>query len=49
MFKKYLHDNNVTIEILLNYPVKDNEQMLINYVEKLKSDDKNYSFLNLVF
>ena len=49
MFKKYLYDNNVTIETLLNLPIKDNEQLLINYLEKLKSSDRSYSFLNLAF
>jgi integrase len=49
MFKKYLYDNNVTLETLLNLSVKDNEQILINYLEKLKSDDRSYSFLNLAF
>ena len=30
VFRKYLNDNNVTIETLLNLPVKDSEQLLIN-------------------
>ena len=45
----YLNDNKITIETLVNLPVKDNEQLLINYLEKLKSNDKSYSFLNLTF
>ena len=49
MFKKFLYDNNVTLETLLNLPIKDNEQLLINYLEKLKSNEKSYSFLNLAF
>jgi hypothetical protein len=32
MFKRYLFDNNVTIETLLNLPVKDSEQLLVNYI-----------------
>ena len=49
ILKKYLSANNVTIETLLNLPVKDNEQILINYIEKLKTKDHSYSFLSLTF
>ena len=49
VFRKYLHDNNVTIETLLNLPVKDSEQLLINHIEKSKAQDKSHSYLNQVF
>ena len=49
IFKKYLKDNNVTIETLLNLPVKDSEQLLVNYIEKLKNDNKSHSLSNLIF
>jgi len=33
MFKKYLNDNNVTMETFLNLPVKDSEQLRLNSLE----------------
>ena len=49
VLKNYLIDNNVTIETLLNLPVKDSERLLINYIQKLKAKNKSHSSLNLVF
>lgn len=48
-FKKYLVDNKITIETLLKLPVGDSEQLLINYIERLKSQDISHSSINLLF
>jgi site-specific recombinase XerD len=49
VLKNYLKDNNVTIETILNLPVKDSERLLINYIQTLKANNKSHSSLNLVF
>ena len=49
VFKKYLRDNSVTIETLLNLPVKDSEQLLINGIERLKAANKSHGSANLLF
>ena len=42
-------DNKITIETLLKLPVDDSEQLLINYIERLKSQDVSHSSINLLF
>ncbi|MGA8844545.1 MAG: hypothetical protein WB511_13255 [Nitrososphaeraceae archaeon] len=49
ILKNYLIDNNLTIETLLNLPVKDSEQVLINHIEKLKTANKSHSYRNQTF
>lgn len=49
-FKKFLKHYNITnIETLQNLPVKELEKLLINYIEKLKIENKSHSYLNQVF
>ena len=48
-FKKYLNDNKVTIDTLLNLPVKDSEQLLIKNIERLKAINRSHSACNVLF
>ena len=49
ILKNYLIDNNLTIETILNLPVKQSEQVLINHIEKLKTANKSHSYRNQTF
>ena len=49
VLKNYLIDNNLTIETLLNLPVKELEQLLINHIERLKTRNKSHSYRNQTF
>ena len=49
MLNEYLVDNNIDLNTLLNLPMRDTEQLLINYIERAKSNDKSHSFLNNMF
>ena len=49
ILKNYLTDNNLTIETILNLPVKQSEQVLINHIEKLKTANKSHSYRNQTF
>jgi integrase len=46
---RYLVENNTNLQTLLNLPVKDSEQLLINYIEKLKARNKSHSYINSLF
>jgi hypothetical protein len=48
-FKNFLKHYNLNVETLQNLPVKELEQLLINYIEKSKIENKSHSYLNQVF
>ena len=49
MLNRYLVENTIDLQTLVNLPVKDSEQLLINYIEKLKALNKSHSYINSVF
>ena len=48
-FSKFLNYYNLTVETLQNLPIKEFEQLIINYIEKSKQEDKGHSYLSVAF
>ena len=48
-FSKFLQCYNLNIETLQNLPIKELEQLIINYIAKSKTEDKSHSHLSVTF
>ncbi len=48
-FRRFLTYFNLNVETLQNLPIKDLEQLLINYIGKSKQEGKGHSYLSVAF
>jgi len=48
-FSKFLNNYNLTVGTLQNLPIKEFEQLIINYIEKSKKENKGHSYLSVAF
>ena len=45
----YLEQNDMTLDQLFSFSVSDAEQLLIDYIERLKQSKKSFSRINAIF
>ena len=45
----YLEQNNMTLDELLSLSIPDAEQLLIDFIERLKQSKKSFSRINTIF